>query len=321
MFEFQDLLPDFICDVVASCGFHPTGQLFQLNSYENRVYQVGLEKDPPLVIKFYRPNRWNELQLQEEHLILSELAKHEVPVVQPLEIKKNELCPSLGKAGSYYFCLYPKFGGHEEADLNAERFEWLGRTLARAHLVMSSLPIKHRLKLNAQTYGYDQLDSLFQNPWLPDDLWTAIEDMILTALSHIEKHFKNTDQVFAVHGDCHLGNVLWNKTGPTLVDFDDVVLAPSVQDMWMLFWGNADEKAEQQKQFLKGYELFREFDDHLWRLTESLRTLRMIRHTAWIGDRYEEPIFKKAFSYYHERKFWEEFLLNIKEQCSLLQES
>ena len=319
MVGFQDLLPDFICDVVASLNLRPTGQLFQLNSYENRVYQVGLEGESPLVIKFYRPQRWKKEQLIEEHFMLSELHKAEIPVVKPIDLQKNSECATLGYAAPYYYCLYPKFGGHEEADLSAERLEWLGRTLARVHNVTCQLPIKHRLTLNTDTYGYDQLDLLYDNPWLPDDLWESLESIILQCLDHVEHQLQFQGTTFALHGDCHLGNVLWNQHGPTLVDFDDAVIAPAVQDVWMLFWGTPEEQAQQHKVFFKGYELFREFDENTLRLTEVLRTLRMIRHTAWIGQRFEEAIFQRAFSYYSERNYWERFLLNLKEQCSLLQ--
>jgi len=320
MTMFQDLLPDTICDVVASQGYRPTGQLFQLNSYENRVYQVGLENHPPLVIKFYRPLRWNEAALCDEHLFIQELAKAEIPVVKPIDLAKPTGCPTLGYAHPYYYCLYPKFGGHEEADLSAERLQWLGRTLARVHVVGSRLTLKHRLSLTPKTYGFMQWDLLQQSGYLPTDLRTSIEDVILQCLKRIEQKFAINHPVFAVHGDCHLGNVLWNNQGPTLVDFDDALIAPPVQDIWMLFWGTPEEQACQRKTFFSGYEMFREFDDNSLGLVESLRTLRMIRHAAWIGQRFEEPIFTKTFSYYGERKYWEQFLLNLKEQWSLLQE-
>lgn len=320
MVGFQDLLPDFICDVVASLGLRPTGQLFQLNSYENRVYQVGLEGEAPLVIKFYRPNRWKKEQLIEEHFILSELHKAEIPVVKPIDCNQMTECATLGFAHPYYYCLYPKFGGHEEADLSVDRLEWLGRTLARVHTVTSGLSIQHRLHLNVDTYGYEQLELLHDNDWLPDDLWESLESIVLQCLESIERQMQFQGPTFVVHGDCHLGNVLWNQTGPTLVDFDDAVIAPAVQDVWMLFWGNKDEQALQHKNFFKGYEMFREFDEQSLQLAEALRTLRMIRHTAWIGQRFEEAIFQRAFSYYAERNYWEKFLLNLKEQCALLQE-
>lgn len=318
---FQDLLPDFICDVMASAGHRPTGQLFQLNSYENRVYQIGVEASPPLVVKFYRPKRWTKAQIIEEHAVLNALHAAEIPVVKPLDLRASADCPTLGYAHPYYYCLYPKFGGHEEADLSLERLQWLGRTLARVHVVTSRLPIAHRITLDADTYGQQQWQLLQQNDCLPQDLKPAFESIIAQCLHHVVQKFNLGWERFLVHGDCHLGNVLWNQLGPTLVDFDDAVIAPPVQDVWMLFWGDAHEQAAQKKAFFSGYEMFREFDEHSLVLTEALRTLRMIRHTAWIGQRFDEVIFQRAFAYYAERKYWEQFLLHLKEQLSLLQES
>lgn len=317
--DFQNLLPDFICDVALQQGYRPTGQLFQLNSYENRVYEIGLEDHKPIIAKFYRPNRWSELALQDEHQVLQKLVEHEIPVVKPLNLKNPKSGFTLGKADDYYFCFYPKFGGHEEPDLSKDHLEWLGRVLARLHNVMQSLVVKHRLTLNCETYGDQSLNSILDHPYLPDDLKNHVEDVINQSLDLIDPLLDEDWQSFAVHGDCHLGNVLWNQNGPTLVDFDDMVISYPIQDLWMLFHGSDEEKRIQKEAFFTGYETFRDFDFRSFILVEPLRTLRMIRHAAWIGQRYKEEIFKKTFPYYIDRKYWETFLLDLKEQLYHLQ--
>lgn len=320
MSVFQHLLPDFICDVAAAQGYRPTGALHQLNSYENRVYEIPLENKDSLIAKFYRPGRWNQETLIDEHKTLAALESAEVPVVRPLKLNSHSSYETLGFADPYFFCFYKKFGGRMEQDLNKEQLNWLGRTLGRLHNVTADLKLAQRLPLNTWTYGDQQLPAILQGPYLPEDLHDNLEDLLHQCLDLADRWFKKDWTTFAVHGDCHLGNVLWGTKGPTLVDFDDLVTAPAVQDVWMLLNGTLNEQAEQKKAFLEGYETFRKFDQHSFILVEPLRTLRMIRHAAWIGERFDEEIFKRTFPYYTERKYWENFLLSIKEQLSALQE-
>lgn len=317
---FQALTPEFILDTLAAQGFKPSGQIYLLNSYENRVYEVLMENTRPVVVKFYRPGRWSKENLIDEHKVLQALETAEVPVVRPLVLNYPHGFETLGFANPYFFAVYPKFGGHEEPDLNDDHRQWLGRTLARLHNVTCALHIKNRLPLNTQTYGDEQLAKILSQNYIPDDLRFNLEDIILQCLDLIDPILNHHWQPFAVHGDCHLGNVLWNPDGPTLVDFDDMVIAPAVQDMWMLFHGDEDEQKKQKEAFFSGYNLFRKFDGNELILVESLRTLRMIRYAAWVGERYNEEIFKRTFPYYPERKYWEEFLLSMKEQLSAVQE-
>ncbi len=321
MTSFQTLLPDFICDAIAAQGYRPTGILHQLNSYENRVYEVPLEDKTSLVTKFYRPSRWSLDTLIDEHQTLKALQDAEVPVVRPVVLPHNTGFETLGFAEPYYFCCYKKFGGRMEQDLAPDQLMWLGRTLGRLHNVTEHLTLHHRLPLNTNTYGDQQLKTILDGRYVPEDLRNHLEDVLHRCLDFMEPLMSLDWHAFAVHGDCHLGNVLWDRIGPTLVDFDDMVMAPAVQDVWMLLYGTALEQAEQKKSFLKGYEVFRKFDQHSFCLVEPLRTLRMIRHAAWIGERFEEEIFKRTFPYYPERKYWEGFLLSMKEQWSLLQEA
>lgn len=318
--EFGQLLPDLIFGAVNAQGYRPTGTLFPLNSYENRVYEIGLEGQEPLVGKFYRPGRWSAEAIAEEHAFLGALEEHEVPVVRSLKLP-NPVAQSdyLGKTRDIYYALYPKFRGREHAEITLEDLGWLGRTLGRLHNIGANFSAPHRMSLDVHSYGHKNLEYILQLPFLPGDLAGHLETLLHQALEKIEQGFQHAPKNILLHGDCHPGNVLWNPDGPHLLDFDDMIHAPPVQDVWMLFHGSEEEKRKQQDAFFEGYEVFREFDYSSLRLVEPLRTLRMIRHTAWIGARHREPIFKRAFPYFEERRYWEEFLLSIKEQIALLQ--
>jgi len=319
--HFNDLLPERILKIVASQGYRPTGVLYPLNSYENRVYEIGVEGGDPVIGKFYRPERWGPETLAEEHRFLEKLEELEIPVVRSLELPEaTSYSPALAYDPPFYYSLFPKFRGREHAENTQEDLRWLGRTLGRLHNVGERFSAPHRMTLNPETYGYQSLDFILRLDFLPADLRPALEQILSQALKLTEPYFQHAPANIVLHGDCHPGNVLWNVAGPHLLDFDDMIHAPPVQDLWMLFYGSPEERAEQRKAFFEGYEVFRPFDHHSLRLTEPLRTLRMIRHTAWIGGRHEEAIFQRAFPYYRERRYWEEFLLSLKEQIALLQE-
>lgn len=318
--EFGTLLPDIIFNAVTEQGYQPTGALLALNSYENRVYEIGLEEHEPIVAKFYRPGRWSEATITDEHRFIAALAEAEIPVVSPLPLKKHQpKTETLGLTEGLFYCFYHKFRGRDKAEIVGEDLEWLGRTLARIHNVGGHFQAKHRLFLNPQTYGYENLHFILSQEFIPEDLKVNLETLLRDALERVENLFV-PGEVMPIHGDCHPGNILWKADGPYLLDFDDMVIGPPVQDVWMLFSGDAEERAVKQKDFFKGYEMFRPFDRRTLIMAEPLRTLRMVRHAAWIGQRYAEPAFKRAFPYYEQRRFWEEFLQGIREQISLLME-
>lgn len=320
--QFSELLPQVIFETVTRQGFRPTGALFPLNSYENRVYEIGVEGQNPIVGKYYRPGRWSAEAIAEEHAFLAALAEHEIPVVQSLPLKEHlPVSEAIGSTGEMYYTFFPKFRGREHAEITLDDLGWLGRTLGRLHNIGAKFKAPHRIPLNPETYGYESLDFILDLPFVPPDLLENIESFLVQALERLEPFFDREMETILVHGDCHPGNILWNPDGPHLLDFDDMVIAPPVQDIWMLFYGTEEEKMQQKEAFFSGYETFREFDYSTLRLAEPLRTLRMIRHTAWIGKRHQEPIFQKSFPYYRERRYWEEFLLSMKEQIALLQES
>lgn len=321
MNDFSNLLPDTIFDAVSAQGFQPTGALFPLNSYENRVYEIGIEKDDPIIAKFYRPGRWSAGAIWDEHRFIQCLDENEIPVVSPLVLKNHfKDKTTLAEVENYHYCFYPKFRGRESSELSGEERKWLGRTLGRLHNVSATFTAKQRITLNPQTYGYESLDYILDQDLVPDDLKANLEHHLIHALELIDPFFNEHVHNYPIHGDCHLGNILWNRDGLHLVDFDDMVVGPFVQDVWMMFFGSPDEVIQQKEEILEGYEVFRTFDESSFILIEPLRTLRMIRHCAWIGKRFDEEIFQRTFPYYREPRYWQEFLLSIKEQIALLQE-
>jgi Ser/Thr protein kinase RdoA (MazF antagonist) len=322
MHHFDTLLPELILDTVAHQGFTPTGQIYPLNSYENRVYEIALEDAaPPIVAKYYRPERWDITTISDEHRFLQALSDAEVPVVMPLSLHDHVAGSStLARANEFFYAFYPKFRGRAHDELLNEDRRWLGRTLARLHNVGEMFKARHRITLDPHTYGDLSLEYILTQEFLPADLKRNIEASLQMAIDLTRPYFTPTLKQFAIHGDCHISNVLWNKDGPYLLDFDDMVIGPPIQDVWMLFHGSDEEKSDQKKNFFEGYEVFRRFDHSTLILAEPLRTLRMIRHAAWIGQRYAEPAFQRAFPYYREQRYWEEFLLHIKEQIGLLQD-
>jgi len=319
--HFEALLPETIFNTVTLQGLQPTGSLLPLNSYENRVYEIGIEDAEPIIAKYYRPGRWSLDTILEEHFFLKALAEAEIPVVSPLPLREHlTQAPTLSKTEDIFYTFYPKFRGREHAEILNDDRRWLGRTLGRLHNMGEHFKTKHRLHLNPHTYGELSLEFILTQIFLPSDLKQNIETHLLQALTLLRPFFEKNLNAITLHGDCHPGNVLWNREGPHLLDFDDMVVAPPVQDIWMLFYGSDEEKTEQRRYFFEGYEIFRKFDHSSLILAEPLRTLRMIRHAAWIGQRYGEPAFQKAFPYYKERRYWEAFLQEMKEQISLLQE-
>ncbi len=321
MKPFSHLLPETILQAVQQQGLQPTGVFYPLNSYENRVYEIQLEDHDPIVAKFYRPGRWSAETIDEEHRFTRALAEAEIPVVEPLQLSFSiEGFPSLAKIEDIFYSFYPKFRGRQHADLSFEELGWLGRSLGRLHNVGENFKTKHRMQLSPETYGHKNVEFILTQPFLPKDLAGSIAACLKQAIQLVEIYFPKNIPSIPLHGDCHHGNILWGKEGPVLLDFDDMVIAPPIQDIWMLFFGTKEEQREQQDAFFKGYETFREFDYDTLRLAEPLRTLRLIHHSAWIGRRYEEEIFQRAFPYYREHRYWEEFLQTMKEQIALLQE-
>jgi Ser/Thr protein kinase RdoA (MazF antagonist) len=316
---YDHLDPDTVLDAVESAGFITNGRLLPLNSYENRVYQVGVEEGRPVVTKFYRPGRWSDAAILEEHAFALELAEREIPVVAPLVVDGKTLLES----GGYRFAVFPSCGGRWPELAGSEDRRVLGRFLGRIHMVGCAFPFRHRPDLDVDRLGQASRDWLLENEWIPPHLEAAYDSVTEALLESVRQRFAKAGRVktLRIHGDCHLGNILWTDDGPHFVDLDDCVNGPSVQDLWMLLSGDDNEMRVQLSDLLDGYQEFADFDPReLW-LIEALRTLRIMHYNAWIARRWEDPAFPRAFPWFAENRTWEEHVLTLREQAALLQET
>lgn len=301
--NFYSLTPDIVLEAVDATGFRTTGELLQLNSYENRVFEVALEGEPKIIAKFYRPGRWNEETILEEHEFLFDLQAEGLPVVAPLRKMQGR---SLYKWHGMWTALFPKARGRLVQELSSENLVRLGRTLARLHNVGAQKHFKHRPWLTAESYGYENLD-LLQN-WIAPEVRPRYNQAAEKILEFLDEHLEESSYI-RIHGDCHKGNLLeTDQAGQQkeffFVDFDDCVMGPPVQDFWMLFSGEEDEAAEELDALLSGYEEIREFDERQLQLIPALRGLRIIHYAAWIARRWEDPSFPRLFPQFQEFNYW-----------------
>ncbi|MDB5806929.1 MAG: serine/threonine protein kinase [Betaproteobacteria bacterium] len=316
---YAGLTPQAVLDAVESLGMYCDGRQLTLNSYENRVYQVGIEDSTPLIAKFYRPARWSDAQIHEEHTFLAELAQAEVPVVAPLAYNGATLHSHAG----FRFALFPRRGGRAPELEDPEVLEWMGRFLARIHTVGAARPFDERPALDPVTFGFEPRDWLLGHGFIPSDLAEAWTSTAQHALDAIARCYEAAGQVplLRLHGDCHSGNVLWTDDGPHFVDFDDARSGPAVQDLWMLLPGDPAAIPQAWKHLLAGYEQFRDFDDNELHLVEALRTLRLIHYSYWLARRWEDPAFPAAFPWFNTARYWQDRILELREQLSLMQEA
>ena len=315
---FTTLTPERVMDAVESCGYRCDCRTFALNSYENRVYQVGIDDGAPLIAKFYRPERWSVAQIQEEHRFTLELASHELPVVAPL-CGEDEI--TLHHFAGFHFALYRREGGHAPEFDNPEQLLSLGRCLGRIHRIGAVRPFRHRPTLDRATFGVQSV-ALLRERFVPAeylDNYTAVSSDLLAA---IDAHFAAAGAVNLIraHGDCHNGNILWRGHGPHFVDFDDARMAPAVQDLWMMLSGDDDARRGQLEIFLAGYDEFHDFDRRELRLIEALRALRMLHYCAWLANRWSDPIFPATFSWFNTSRYWEGHIHELREQLAQMQE-
>lgn len=314
------LTPDVILNAIDSIGYRSNGRLLALNSYENRVYQVGLEDEPsPLIAKFYRPERWTDAAILEEHEFTRELAEAELPVATPIEKNATE---TLFYFEGFRFALYPRFGGYApDLSHKAERMQ-LGRLIARIHLIGARVKYKHRPTLSQSEFGEQSVSYLLSQEFLPDHLIPAYQSLARDLLAAIAQRFVLAGPYPAIrlHGDCHAGNVLWRDDRAQFVDFDDSRLGPAVQDLWMLLSGDPNERRVQIEDVLSGYMEFNDFDHRQLHLIEALRTLRMMHYAAWLAKRWQDPAFPAAFPWFNTPRYWEDHVLSLREQLGNLQE-
>ena len=319
---YQSLTPDLVLDALDTVGIRGDGRLIALGSYENRVYQAMLDDGPPVVVKFYRPNRWTDGQIDEEHAFVRELADAEVPSVPPRAFDGR----TLHRHGGFRFAVYEKRGGRAPELDRDEVLEWIGRFLGRLHVVGGGRRFGERPALDVTTFGEASRAWLLDSPFLPDDLrdaWTAASAL---ALDGARRAWDRAGDVhlLRLHGDVHVGNVLWVDSGPGrgphFVDFDDARTGPAIQDLWMLLSGDRASMEHQLAKVLSGYERFRAFDRRELALVEALRTLRLLHYSAWIAQRWDDPAFPAAFPWFGTTRYWQDRILELREQIGAMEE-
>ena len=316
--DYANLTPERLLDAVDSCGYCSDGSLLALNSYENRVYQVGIEDQAPLIAKFYRPGRWSDAAILEEHAFALELADQEIPVVAPL-VGNNQ---TLHHHEGFRFSLYPRQGGHWPELNSQDEREWMGRFIARIHATGAAGKYQHRPAIDIESFGLMPSRFLLENDFIPAHIETAYETLSRDLLNQVADIFESTGNVeqIRLHGDCHPGNILWTDDGPHFVDLDDCRTGPAIQDLWMLLSGDRHEMQSQLIDIMEGYLQFHDFDHRELRLIEPLRTLRIIHYAGWLAKRWGDPAFPMAFPWFNTARYWEEHVLALREQAGLLTE-
>lgn len=319
---FAGLTPERVLDALDSvlipAGSRTDGRLLALNSYENRVYQAGIEDGAPIVAKFYRPQRWSNDAILEEHTFVAELAAREIPAVPPLAFDGR----TLHEFDGFRFAIFERRGGRAPELDRRDTLEWLGRFIGRIHAVGATKPYAARPTLDLRTFGYEPRDFLMSHDFVPDDVRPAYEAAVALALEGVERAYERAGDVrmLRAHGDCHPSNVLWTDAGPHFVDFDDSRMAPAVQDLWLLLPGDRPGASRALTDLLAGYEDFCESDPRELHLIEALRTLRLIHYAAWLARRWDDPAFPAAFPWFNTHRYWEARVLELREQIGAMQE-
>jgi Ser/Thr protein kinase RdoA (MazF antagonist) len=315
---FARLDPQMVLEAVESVGLYGDGRLLALNSYENRVYQVGLEEGAPVVVKFYRPERWSDAAILEEHAFVAELAEREIPVVPATSIDGRSLHSHAG----FRFAVFPRRGGRAPELGDSATLEWIGRFIGRIHAVGALKPFAQRPEINPDSFGRAPFDYLRSHDFVPPELVATWTSVVEQALAGVARCYERAGELplLRLHGDCHGGNVLWTPDGPHFVDFDDSRMGPAVQDLWMLLSGERQEMVGQMADVLAGYEDFCEFHPRQLYLVEALRTLRLIHYSAWLAMRWDDPAFPAAFPWFNTQRYWQDRILELREQVALMDE-
>jgi Ser/Thr protein kinase RdoA (MazF antagonist) len=316
---YERLTPECILDAVETCGYRCDGRLSTLNSYENRVYQVGLEDGAVLVAKFYRPARWPDEAILEEHAFALELAAREVPVVAPIAAGGGTLHAHAG----FRFALYPRRGGRSPELEDRATLTRLGRLIGRIHAVGASAAFHHRPALDVESFGLEPSRFVLGAGFVPADLVAAYRSVVDDALARVARCYERAGEVRSIrlHGDCHAGNILWTDEGAHFVDLDDARMGPAVQDLWMCLAGGHGAMEAQLGALMAGYREFMDFNaGELW-LIEALRTLRVIHYAGWLARRWDDPAFPGSFPFFNTQRYWQDHILALREQAAVLDEA
>lgn len=314
---FATLTPDLVLDAVESLGHLSDARVLALNSYENRVYQVGIEGEEPLIAKFYRPDRWSDAAIREEHAFSFELAECEVPVVAPLQRDGESLFEHAG----FRFALFPRRGGRAPEPGNLDQLYSLGQLLGRLHAVGAKRPFVHRETLTVEHYGHASLATLLNGEFVPRSLLPAYASVARDLLARLDELFTRARHTsIRLHGDCHPGNLLHRDAAFHVVDLDDCRMGPAVQDLWMMLAGDRQERLVQLSELVDGYNEFHDFEAHELPLIEGLRALRLLHHSAWIARRWDDPAFPLAFPWFANERYWGDQVLALREQLAALDE-
>jgi Ser/Thr protein kinase RdoA (MazF antagonist) len=316
---FAGLAPDVVLDAAEAVGLAPDGRLFALNSYENRVYRLGRFDAEPLILKFYRAGRWSDQQILEEHEFAAELTARDIPVAAPVELEGR----TLHRFEQYRFAAFSYCpGGSPDLDQPGAR-ELLGRTLARIHAVGALRRFEHRQTLNVAALGPRLRSQVLRSQLFPDHMRQRYEQVSGELLDAICLVFEQAQPLsfIRLHGDCHLGNILWQARGPQFVDLDDCLNGPRMQDLWMFLSGKGADQRAQWVEIMEGYSQFGDIDHHELRLVEALRAYRMLHHAAWVVERWQDPAFPRAFPWAGEVRYWEQYVGDLLEQQQLLEQS
>ena len=313
---FARLSPDEVLAAAERLGIECDGRLFALNSYENRVYQIGSASHGTLVLKFYRPARWSDAQILEEHAFTEELAAADLPVAAPQRFEDA----TLHRHEGLRYAVFPRLAARAVEIDAQDSLQLIGRTLGRMHAIGAKAPFRHRVTLSSERLGWQARDALLSSPLLEQTMADKYAEASAALLEAVDEAIERIGPVgrIRLHGDCHLGNILWREQGPVFVDLDDCMMGPRIQDLWMFLSGTPDEREGQWNELASGYRQFHAIDEWERDLVEPLRALRMVHHAAWIAARWEDPAFPRAFPWFTSPRFWQEHPSDLWQQLAEL---